>query len=35
MEEPIEQGGEGGGVAEQLAPASTGRLDVSSVDARS
>ena len=35
MEQAIEQGGDGGGVAEQLAPVVDGRFDVSSVDARS
>jgi hypothetical protein len=35
MEQPIEQGRNRGGVAEQLPQSSTGRFEVSSVDARS
>jgi hypothetical protein len=35
MEQPIEERGDGGGVAEQLPQSSTGGFEVKSVDARS
>jgi hypothetical protein len=35
MEQPIEERGDGGGVAEQLPPVVHGRFEVKSVDARS